>query len=107
MPRYLIERRIDGVGGNSEEWLCGISEKSNDVLADLQRAGKHVQWEHSYLTGDAIYCVYVAANPDLVLEHARLGGFPADRIMEVHTIIDPVTGEASVKRQLQSAAASG
>jgi hypothetical protein len=93
MPRYLIERNIEGAGGKGEEWLHAISQKSNEVLADLQGTGKHVQWEHSYVTDNAIYCVYVAENPELVREHAKCGGFPADRVMQIRDVIDPITGE--------------
>jgi hypothetical protein len=93
MPRYVIERNIPNAGTMGDEWLKTISKKSNEVLADLQRDGKHVQWEHSYVTDNAIYCVYVASDPDVVLEHARCGGFPADRIMQARDVIDPTTGE--------------
>jgi hypothetical protein len=93
MPRYLIERNIPNAGTMGPDWLRTISAKSNNVLHDLQSDGKQVQWEHSYVTGDAIYCVYVASTPELVLEHARCGGFPADRILEVNDVIDPITGE--------------
>lgn len=93
MPRYLIERNIPNAGTMGQEWLETISKKSNSVLDDLQSEGKRVQWEHSYVTGDAIYCVYLASDPELVLEHARCGGFPADRIMQVGDVIDPTTGE--------------
>jgi hypothetical protein len=93
MPRYVIERNIPKAGSNGPEWLKTISQKSNQVLHDMQVDGKQVQWEHSYVTDDAIYCVYVASNPDMVLEHARSGGFPADRIMQVRDVIDPTTGE--------------
>src|SRR5438067_1340743 len=92
MPRYLIERRIPGAGAFSQDDLHGISQKSNGVLSDLTHAGHSVQWVQSYVTDDAIHCVYVAASPEEVLEHARCGGFPADRIMEVRAVIDPITG---------------
>jgi Protein of unknown function (DUF4242) len=91
MPKYVIERTIPGAGKLSAAELQGISGKSNSVLRDL---GPDVQWVHSYVVADKIYCVYNAKNPELVREHARCGGFPADLISEVKAIIDPTTGEA-------------
>jgi hypothetical protein len=93
MPRYLIERRIPGAGQFTAEQLHAISAQSNGVLGDLTSAGKRVQWVQSFVTDDAIHCVYLASDPDIILEHARCGGFPADRISEVHQVIDPTTGE--------------
>ena len=93
MPRYLIERNIPNAGTMGEQWLKTISQKSNSVLHDLQSDGKQVQWEHSYVIDNAIYCVYLASDPEVVLEHARCGGFPADRIMQVQDVIDPTSGE--------------
>jgi hypothetical protein len=93
MPKYLIERRLPGAGKLSPEELRGIAQKSNGVLRDLTRDGKEVQWLHSYVTDDTIHCVYVASDPEAVLEHARCGGFPADTIMRVRTVIDPTTAE--------------
>ena len=93
MPKYLIERRIPGAGAFNEQQLHDISEKSNGVLRDMTRSGQNVQWVHSYVTDNAIHCVYVAANPELVLEHARCGGFPADAILEVRAMIEPTSGE--------------
>lgn len=90
MPRYVIEREIPGAGALSREELRAISQKSCAVLGNL---GPQVQWDHSYVTGDKVYCVYVAPNEDLIREHARQGGFPADRISEVKAVIDPVTAE--------------
>jgi len=90
MPRYVIERDLPGAGKLSPEELRGISQKSCSVLEGL---GPQIQWDHSYVTGDKIYCVYVASNEELVREHARQGGFPANRVSEVTTIIDPVTAE--------------
>ena len=90
MPRYVIERDIPGAGELSPGELRAISQKSCSVLGDL---GPQVQWDHSYVTGDRIYCVYIAPNEELIREHARQGGFPADRISEVKTVIDPVTAE--------------
>jgi len=90
MPKYLIEREIPGAGTLSAEQLQGISQKSCGVLRTL---GPQIQWLHSYVTGDKIYCVYIAPNEAMVREHARQGGFPANRVSEVKTIIDPTTAE--------------
>lgn len=90
MPRYVIERDIPGAGSLSPEELRAISQKSCSVLEGL---GPQVQWDHSYVTGDKVYCVYLSPNEELIREHARQGGFPADRISEVKSIIDPVTAE--------------
>ena len=90
MPRYVIERDLPGAGKLSPEELKAISQKSCSVLENL---GPKIQWDHSYVTGDKIYCVYVALNEDLVREHAKQGGFPANRVSEVTTVIDPVTAE--------------
>lgn len=90
MPKYIIERNIPGAGQLSAEQLQGISQKSCGVLSQL---GPQIQWVQSYVTGDKVYCVYIAPNSDLVREHASQGGFPADSIAEVKTIIDPTTAE--------------
>ena len=90
MPKYLIEREIPGAGTLSAEQLQGISQKSCGVLRTL---GPQIQWLHSYVTGDKIYCVYIAPNEAMVRDHARQGGFPANRVSEVKTIIDPTTAE--------------
>lgn len=90
MPKYVIEREIPGIGNASTADLKAISQKSCGVLGQL---GPQIQWVHSYVTGDKIYCVYNAPNEAMVREHANLGGFPANRISEVKTIIDPVTAE--------------
>lgn len=91
MHKFVIERAIPKIGAASTAELQAISQKSCGVLHDL---GPDVQWVHSYVTGDKIYCVYNAANEDLVREHARRGGFPADSVARVVTIIDPTTAEA-------------
>ena len=88
MPKYVIEREIPGAGKLSRAELQGISAKSCSVLRDL---GPSIQWLESYVTDDRIYCVYIAPDEATVLEHARLGGFPANRVSEVRTIIDPTT----------------
>lgn len=90
MPKYLIERNIPGAGDLSLEELRAISQKSCAVLSEL---GPQVQWVQSYVTGDRITCIYIAPNEEMVREHARRGGFPADAVLEVKTIIDPTTAE--------------
>ena len=90
MPRYVIEREIAGAGQLSKSELLGISQKSCGVLQEM---GPQIQWEHSYVTNDKSYCVYIAANEDLVREHAEKGGFPANCISEVKSVIDPISSE--------------
>ena len=90
MPRYVIERDIPGAGKLSAAELHGISGASCNVLSQL---GPSIQWVHSYVTDDRIYCVYIAPNEELVREHAKRGGFPANRVSEVRNIIDPTTAE--------------
>jgi hypothetical protein len=90
MPKYVIEREIPGAGALSPEALLAISQKSCGVLKNL---GPEVQWVHSYVTADKIYCVYIAPNEALVREHASQGGFPANSVAEVKTMIDPTTAE--------------
>ena len=90
MPQYLIERNLPGAGKLTPGELKAISQKSCGVL---NRLGPQIQWVHSYVTGDQIYCVYRAPNEEMVREHARQGGFPADRVSEIKTIIDPTTAE--------------
>jgi hypothetical protein len=92
MPKYIIERELPGAGRLSPEELRGISEKSCGVLREL---GPEVQWIHSYVTDDRITCVYIAPDEASVREHARRGGFPADRILRVVSMIDPMTAEAA------------
>jgi hypothetical protein len=90
MPKYVIERDIPGAGRLSAQELQAISQKSCSVLGAL---GPGIQWLQSYVTGDKVYCVYIAPSEALVREHARQGGFPANRVSEVVTIIDPTTAE--------------
>ena len=90
MPKYVIEREIPGAGNMSPQDLQAVSEKSCSVLQNL---GPQIQWLQSYVTGDKIYCVYIAPNEEMIREHASQGGFPANRISEVKTIIDPTTAE--------------
>jgi hypothetical protein len=92
MPKYVIERTIPGAGNfTAEQQLRGISTASVGVLEKL---GTDIQWVTSYVTGDKIYCVYNAKDADIVREHARCGGFPADIVAEVAAVIDPTTAEA-------------
>ena len=91
MPKYVIEREVPGAGKLSPEQLKAISNTSCGVLRKL---GSEIQWIHSYVTADKIYCIYIAANEELVREHAKQGGFPANSVAEVKTIIDPTTAEA-------------
>jgi hypothetical protein len=91
MPKYVIEREIPGAGSLSAEQLQAISQTSCGVL---RRLGPEIQWVHSYVTGDKIYCIYIAPNEQLVREHATQGGFPANSIAEVKSIIDPASAEA-------------
>lgn len=90
MPKYLIERNIPEAGKLSAEQLQAISQQSCSVLNGL---GPQIQWVHSYVTDDLVYCTYIAPNEELVREHARQAGFPADRVLAVQTIIDPTTAE--------------
>jgi hypothetical protein len=90
MPKYVIERNLPGAGELSADDLRSISQRSNKVLAEL---GPEIRWLTSYVTDDKIYCVYVAPDKDVIEEHARCGGFPADRITMVSTVIDPSTGD--------------
>ncbi|NID12211.1 DUF4242 domain-containing protein [Fibrella aestuarina] len=90
MPKYVIEREIPGAGGLSADQLKGISQTSCGVLSNM---GPQIQWLQSYVTGDKIYCVYIAPNADMVREHAKQGGFPANAVNEVMTVIDPTTAE--------------
>ena len=90
MPKYVIERELPGAGKLGAEDLRGISQKSNQVIASL---GPDIRWLTSYVTEDKLYCVYSAPDADIVLEHARCGGFPADRISMVSAVIDPSTGD--------------
>ena len=91
MPKYLIEREVPGAGKLSAPQLKALSQKSCDVLKTL---GSQIQWLHSYVADDKIYCVYMSPNEAMIREHARQGGFPANRISEVKAMIDPTTAEA-------------
>ena len=91
MPKFIIEREIPGAGSLTREQLQGISQTSCGVLKAL---GPQIQWIESYVTADKVYCVYIAPDEAAVREHARQGGFPANRVSEVRGIIDPTTAEA-------------
>jgi hypothetical protein len=95
MPKYVIERDLPGAGALAPDQLQAISQKSCSVLKDL---GPQIQWLQSYVTDDKIYCVYIAPNPELILRHAAAGGFPANKISQVRTILDPTTAEATSSR---------
>ncbi|HWB25713.1 MAG TPA: DUF4242 domain-containing protein [Chitinophagaceae bacterium] len=90
MPKYVIEREIPGAGNLTAEQLKGISQTSCGVLSKL---GPQIQWVQSFVTGDKIYCIYIAPNEELVREHASQGGFPANAVSEVTAVIDPTTAE--------------
>ncbi len=90
MPKFVIERAIPGVGATQAAELQAISQKSCSVLQEM---GPDVQWVQSYVTGDKIYCIYNATNEELVREHARRGGFPANSVSQVMSMIDPTTAE--------------
>jgi hypothetical protein len=90
MPKFVIEREIPGLGNMSEAELHATARKSVAVLKEL---GPGIQWLHSYVTGDKLYCVYLAADEVIIREHAKRGGFPANRISAVRQLIDPTTGE--------------
>ena len=92
MPKYVIERDIPGVGDTPADGLQAVSQKSCSVLEEL---GPRIQWVHSYVTGDKIYCIYIAPNEEMIREHAAKGGFPANRISEIKNIIDPTTAETA------------
>jgi len=90
MPKFVIERDLPGAGELSREQLRAVSQKSCGVLRNL---GPEIQWIHSYVTQDKIYCIYIAPDEKLIREHASQGGFPANRISEIVTVIDPVSAE--------------
>jgi len=90
MPKYVIERDLPGAGNLSPQQLQAVSQKSCGVLKNL---GPQIQWVHSYVTQDKIYCIYIAPNEQMIRQHAQEGGFPANRISEIKTTIDPTTSE--------------
>lgn len=91
MPKYVIERDIPGVGNMSKEELRGASQTSCNVL---NKMGTEIQWVQSFVTGDKIYCIYIAPDEQLIKDHARDSGFPANKISEIKAVIDPTTAEA-------------
>ena len=95
MPKFLIERELPGAGQLTRDELMAISQKSCGVLEQL---GPQIQWVQSFVTGDKITCVYIAPNAEMVREHARMGGFPANRVEEITSIIDPTSAEPSAAR---------
>jgi len=90
MPKYVIEREVPGAGNLSDDQLREISQKSLKVLKEL---GSEIQWLHSYVTGDKVYCIYLAPDEAIIQEHAKLVGLPANRISAVRRLIDPTTAE--------------
>lgn len=90
MPKYVIEREVPGVGKMSPAELQALSQKSCNVLNQL---GPQIQWLRSYVTDDKLYCVYIAPTEEMVREHARIGGFPANKVSQVKKVIDPTTSE--------------
>jgi len=91
MPKYVIEREIPGAGNLSSDELQVVSQTSCRVLSNL---GTQIQWLESFVTDNKIYCIYIAPNEEIIREHAQLGGFPANKISEVKTVIDPTSAEA-------------
>ncbi|HKO44176.1 MAG TPA: DUF4242 domain-containing protein [Pyrinomonadaceae bacterium] len=94
MPKYVIEREIPGAGNLSPEELQSVSQTSCNVL---RKMGPDIQWVQSYVTGDKVYCIYIAPNEEMIREHAREGGFPANSVSEIKTTIDPTTSEAKAQ----------
>ena len=94
MPKYVIEREIPGAGNLSPQELQSVSQTSCNVL---RKMGPDIQWVQSYVTGDKVYCIYIAPNEEMIREHAREGGFPANSISEIKTTIDPTTSEAKAQ----------
>ena len=90
MPKFVIERELPGAGNLRPEELKAISQKSCGVLREL---GPNIQWVESFVTDDKVYCIYIAQDVASVRKHAEMGGFPANRVSEVRTIIDPTTSE--------------
>ncbi len=93
MPRFVIERDIPNIGSADREALREAAHKSNGVLAAMNAEKKNIKWEHSYVTGDKIFCIYIADKEALITEHAVRSGFPATKVTEVRKLIDPVTAE--------------
>ena len=94
MPQYVIERNLPGAGKLSDKEIQAISAKSNSVISGMNAEGTAIEWLHSYVTGDKLYCVYNAPNPESVREHAKRGGFPANSVAAVNRVINPASGKA-------------
>ncbi|MCI0360964.1 MAG: DUF4242 domain-containing protein [Planctomycetaceae bacterium] len=94
MPKYVIEREIPGAGKLTADQLRSISQTSCGVL---QKLGPQIQWVQSYVTDDKVYCIYIAPSEEMVREHARQGGFPANRVSVIREVIDPTTAEGQVE----------
>jgi hypothetical protein len=90
VPKFIVEREVPGAGKLTPAEVQAISQKSCSVL---QKLGPQIQWVESYITDDKIYCVYIAPNEEVIREHSRQGGFPADRISEIRMVIDPTSAE--------------
>ena len=90
MPKFLIEREIPGAGELSAQELQAVSQRSCSVLKNI---GPQIQWVQNYVTGDKVYCVYIAPNEEMIRKHAEQGGFPANRVLEIKSVIDPTTAE--------------
>jgi cell division inhibitor SulA len=99
MPKYVIERDLPGAGDLSPQQLHAVSQKSCSVLRNL---GPEIQWVQSYVTQDKMYCIYIAPNEQLIREHASQGGFPANRISEVSSVIDPTTADEGSSKSLMT-----
>ena len=94
MPRYVIERAIPDIGSADRDALRAAAQKSGATLTEMSAEGKNIQWEHTYVAGDKTFCIYIADNEALILEHAERSGFPATVVTEIRKMIDPVTAEA-------------
>jgi cell division inhibitor SulA len=101
MPKYLIERDIPNAGALSPSELQASAKRSCSVL---QQLGPSIQWIHSYVTEDKLTCIYIAPDAEIIREHARLGGFPADKVLEIAAVIDPTTAEVGVMAEVNEAA---
>lgn len=99
MPKYVIERKVPGVGHSTQEEMEKMAQVSNDALRKL---GGEVQWLESFVTDDSIFCIYVAPNEEAVKKHAQMAGFPADRILKVETVMDPAFSEPSIPASMAS-----
>ena len=94
MPRFIIEREIPDIGSADRDALRGASEKSNSVLTEMRKNEKNILWEHSYVAGDKIFCIYQADSETLIHEHAKDSGFPATKVTPIKKVIDPITAES-------------